>query len=137
MGFDGDAPLIFQWTENSAAITGATNYTLTLPQVSYNANNAKIACTVSNVSGSATSQSATLTVIKDTTPPTVTNAAPDLTFTTVMVFFDKPVSDTALTASNYKLNNSVTVLSVARVNQSTVALTTSTMASGHHLYAHD
>ncbi|MGA2661752.1 MAG: hypothetical protein ABSH34_30075, partial [Verrucomicrobiota bacterium] len=128
VGFDGDAPLTFQWTENTTAITDATNSTLTLLQVSYTNNDAKIACVVSNPSGSKTSQAATLTVVRDTTPPTVTKVGTDASFADVTVSFDKPVNDTALTASNYNVNQGVTVLSVTRVDQSTVALATSTLA---------
>jgi hypothetical protein len=127
VGFDGDAPFTFQWTENSVNIPDATNSTLTMMEVSYTNNGAEIACIVSNASGSKTSQSALLTVSPDTTPPTVTNAVSDVTFTNLTVYFNKPVNDTALTAVNYKVNQGVTVLSVARVNQSTVALATSPM----------
>jgi len=66
-----------------------------------------------------------MTVIRDTTPPTVTNVVTDVTFTNVLVYFDKPVSGTALVASNYKVDQGVTVLSVTRVNEYTVALATS------------
>ena len=136
--FDGDAPITLQWTENSADILNATNPVLTLTQVSYNSNGAKIACKVSNASGSLTSQAATLTVIKDTTPPTVTNAVADITFTNIVVSFDKPVSATALVASNYKVSSSITVLSVISVDQDTVELATSKMfPSRWHLYRHD
>jgi hypothetical protein len=128
VGFDGDAPLTFQWTTNTTPIQDATNSTLTLTEVSYALNNAKIACIVSNPSGSKTSQSATLTVIPDKTPPTVTSVDTDLTFTNVTVVFDKPVSDTALVMSNYKVNQGVVISSATRVNESTVTLGTSTMA---------
>jgi hypothetical protein len=128
VGFDGDAPFTFQWTLDAVPITDATNNILSLTQVSYDANGNKYACIVSNPSGSLTSQAATMTVIRDTTPPTVTNVVSDITFTNVTVSFDKPVSATALTASNYKVNGGVTVLSVTRVNQSTVMLATSAMA---------
>jgi hypothetical protein len=128
VGFDGDAPITFQWTENLTAIPDATNSTLLMTQVSYTNNNAQIACTVSSPYGSTNSQAATLTVIRDTTPPTVTSVISDFTFTNVVVSFSKPVSDTALITSNYSVNQGVTVLSVTRVNQSTVALATSLMA---------
>ena len=131
VGFDGDAPITFQWTTNTTPIQDATSSTLTLTEVSYALNNAKIACIVSNPSGSPTSQSATLTVIRDTTPPTVTNVVSDFTFTNVTVFFSKPVSDTALVTSNYKINQNVTVLGVARLNDSTVALNTSPLAAAN------
>ncbi len=131
VGFDGDAPLTFQWTTNTTPIQDATSNTLTLAQVSYNLNLALIACIVSNPSGSVTSQVATLTVIKDTTPPTVTKVVSDFTFTNVVVSFSEPVSDTALIASNYAINQGVTVLSVSRVNASTVALDTSILPQGN------
>jgi hypothetical protein len=131
VGFDGEAPLTFQWTKNSVPITDGTSSALTLTQVSYTDNNAQIACTVSNPWGSADSQAATMTVIRDTTPPTVTNVVADFTFTNLVVSFSQPVSDTATVASNYKVNQGVTVLGVTRVNQSTVALETSPMAPGN------
>jgi hypothetical protein len=97
-------------------------------EVSYTNNGAEIACVVTNLSGSITTSKALLTVIPDKTPPTVTNVVTDVSFTNVVVYFDKPVNDTALTAVNYKVNLGVTVLSVTRVNQSTVALATTPMA---------
>ncbi|MGO8930665.1 MAG: hypothetical protein ACLQU3_27725 [Limisphaerales bacterium] len=130
VGFDGDAPFTFQWTENGNPITDGTDATLTMTEVSYTNNNAKIACTVGNFTSSATSQSATLTVIPDKTPPTVTSVDTDLTFTNVTVVFDKPVSDTALITSNYKVNQGVVISSATRVNESTVTLGTSTMPIG-------
>jgi Immunoglobulin I-set domain len=130
VGFDGEAPLSFQWTKNSNPITDATGSALTLTQVSYADNNAQIACTVSSAWGSATSHAATMTVIRDTTPPTVTKVAADFTYTNVWVTFSQPVSDTALVASNYKLNQGVTVAAVTRVNPSEVALETSPMPQG-------
>src|ERR1035437_1488967 len=72
-----------------------------------------------------------MTVIRDTTPPTVTNVVSDFTFTNLVVSFSQPVSDTATVASNYKVNQGVSVLGVTRVNQSTVALETSPMAPGN------
>ncbi len=128
VGFDGDAPFTFQWSENSLSIDGATNSTLTLTQVSYNDNNAQIACKMTNPSGSLNSQSATMTVTRDTTPPTVTKAVSDRTFTNVVVSFSEPVSDTALVPSHYGLDRSAHVLSVTRVDQSTVALVTTKLA---------
>jgi hypothetical protein len=128
VGFDGDAPITFQWTENTAPIPDATNSTLTLTEVSFTNNDAQIVCSVSNGSGSTNSQAATLTVIRDTTPPTVTNVLSDITFTNLTVYFSKPVSDTALATSNYTLSGGVTVLSAARLDQSTVTLGTSLMA---------
>jgi hypothetical protein len=129
VGFDGDAPFTFQWTENGVAITDATNCTLTLTQVSYTSNNAKFACTLTNPSGSLTSQAAVMTVIRDTTPPAVTNVVADATGTNVFISFSKPVSDTALAKGNYAISPGLTILSVTRVNQNTVFLATSPQAN--------
>jgi len=104
-----------------------------LTQVSYNDNNAQIACIVSSPYGSTTSHAATLTVIRDTTPPTVTNVVADFTYTNVFVSFSQPVSDTATNASNYQSNQGVAVSSVSRVNASKVALATSQMPQGSTL----
>jgi len=130
VGFDGDAPFTFQWTDNGVDITGGTNYILNLLEVSYTENNHKIACILTNPARSLTSSNAILTVIADKTPPTVTNVVTDLTFTNVFVYFDKPVSATALSASNYKISGGLNILSITRVNQSTVELGTGTMPPG-------
>ncbi len=129
VGFDGDAPLSFQWTEtlNGALkdLPNATNSTLLLTAVSYTNNGAQIACTISNPAGSTNSKPAILTVTPDKTPPTATGAVADFTFTNVVVTFSKPVSDTALNIADYKINQGITVSSATRVNPSKVALGTS------------
>jgi hypothetical protein len=132
VGFDGDAPITFQWTETLndklQDLPDATNSTLLLTDVSYTNNGALIACIISNPSGSTNSQTATLTVTADKTPPTVTSAVSDFTFTNVVVTFSKPVNATVLTVTNYKMNQGVTILSATRVNPTTVALGTSLLA---------
>ncbi|HUD49228.1 MAG TPA: hypothetical protein VMR33_20535 [Candidatus Baltobacteraceae bacterium] len=132
VGFDGDAPITFQWTETLNNVLqdlpNATNSTLLLTEVSYTNNGAQIACILSNPTGSTNTQAAILTVTPDKTPPTVSNAVPDFTFTNVVVTFSKPVSDTALNIANYAINKGVTVVSAIRVNQSTVALGTTLLS---------
>lgn len=130
VGVDGTGPFTFQWTKNGANITDATNQTLTLPLVLYADNNASIAVKITNPVSTITSPSATLTVIQDTTVPTVTKAAADMTFTAIFVTYSKPVSDTALAASHYALDQNLTVSGVTRINTQTVKLTTSQMAQG-------
>jgi hypothetical protein len=129
VGFDGDAPISFQWTETVNDVLqdlpDATNSTLLLTAVSFTNNGAQIACILSSPAGSTNSQAAILTVTPDTTKPTVTGAVADFTFTNVVVTFSKPVNATALTLANYTINNGVTIFSVARVNPTTVALGTS------------
>src|SRR5262249_20035393 len=73
------------------------------------------------------STEAKLTVTADTTAPTVLKATADMTFTTVLVKYSEPVSDSALATGNYSVNQGVTVSSVSRVDLQTVKLTTSKM----------
>lgn len=127
---NGTGPFTYQWTKNGTDITDATNQTLVLPLVLYADNNATIAVKITNPASTITSPSATLTVIRDTTVPTVSKASADTTFTTIFVTYSKPVSDTALTASNYTLDQGATVTSVTRVNTQEVKLTTSQLSQG-------
>ena len=60
--FGGD-PYTFQWRSNSIPVTGATNSSLTVPQVFYQADNAQFRVVVTNSYGSVTSQVATLSVV--------------------------------------------------------------------------
>lgn len=58
----GTAPLSYQWSENSVAISGATNSTYTTPNVTASDINATFQVTVSNAAGSVASDTATLTI---------------------------------------------------------------------------
>lgn len=69
-----------------------------------------------------------VTVTVDTTPPTLTKANGSAAFTTTTVQFSEPVSDSALTAGNYKFDKGLTVSSVARKDEFAVVLTHSKMA---------
>ena len=128
---DGSAPFTFQWMTNGVADPNATGQTYVLGPISYGLNNAKVTVQVSNASGkTVTSAAATLTVIRDTTPPTVVKANADQTGTQVTVVYSQPVSDTALDTSNYSINQGVTISSINRVNDTTVTLMTSPMTGG-------
>ena len=58
----GTAPLIYQWEKNGAAIAGATSSTYTTAVTTSTDNSAQFKATVSNSVGSATSNTASLTV---------------------------------------------------------------------------
>jgi hypothetical protein len=130
VGFDGTGPFWIQWLKNGSPIQDATNQTLTFSPAAFADNNANISVTVSNLTSSITSPSATLTVIRDTTAPTVTKTAADTTFTSILITYSKPVSDTALNASNYSIDQGATVSTVDRINSQTVKLTTSQLTQG-------
>lgn len=127
---DGTAPFSFQWMKNNVDIPDATNRILTLGPIHFVDNNATIKVKVTNPVNTVTSPAATLTVNKDTTPPTVVKANADQTSTQVLVEFSEPVNDTALTVSNYTLDQGVTISAAARVSDTKVMLTTSLMPGG-------
>jgi Ig-like domain-containing protein len=58
----GTAPLSYQWKKNGTALTGATSSSYTTPATASSDNGAQFTVIVSNTSGSATSNAATLTV---------------------------------------------------------------------------
>lgn len=127
---DGSAPFEIQWYKNNTPIPNATNVVLTLNAIPFTDNNAKIKVDVKNSASTVTSTEATLTVNRDTVAPTLVKANCDLAGTKVTVVFSEPVSDTALAASNYKINQSVTVNGVTRLSPTTVVLATSTLPQG-------
>ena len=58
----GTAPLSYQWKKNGTALSGATSSSYTTPATTSSDNGAQFTVVVSNASGSATSNAATLTV---------------------------------------------------------------------------
>ena len=69
----GDAPLSYQWRFNDADLTGKTNATLTITNVQRtNAGNYSVI--VTNISGSVTSQVASVRVLADNSPPVLLSA---------------------------------------------------------------
>ncbi len=66
----GTGPMLYRWQKNGANIDGATGAAYTLPAVAMSDNGATFRCIVSNAAGSATSNTATLTV-NDVPPGTI------------------------------------------------------------------
>jgi uncharacterized protein (TIGR03437 family) len=69
VGADGSPPLSYQWQRNMVDIPGANSPTYTISSTTLADNGARFRCVVSNASGTATSNEATLTV---TAPPSIT-----------------------------------------------------------------
>jgi glucose/arabinose dehydrogenase len=65
---EGAQPLAFQWQRNTVDIPGETTSTLTLPPSALTDSGASFRAVVTNATGTATSNSATLTVITDGLP---------------------------------------------------------------------
>jgi hypothetical protein len=70
--FSGSAPLNYQWKRNGEAINGATAVGYTTPPTTLSDNGAQFTVSVSTFSGSVSSSPATLTVIANVVPPSIT-----------------------------------------------------------------
>lgn len=134
IGFDGSAPLSFEWLRNNVAVPGATGPTYTIARVAAADNGAKYKCTVSNSAGSVTSSEATLTVNSDNVAPTLVSVAGTPSFNALTITFSEPMDPaSAQTAANYKLSGGLTVSSAtlrAAPNDNVVTLQTSLQAEG-------
>jgi Immunoglobulin domain len=68
----GTAPLTYQWQKNSASVAGATSATYTTPATTSADNSERYRVVITNSSGSATSNAATLTVTSSASEPSIT-----------------------------------------------------------------
>lgn len=130
LGDKAQLDTFYQWFTNGVEIPGAngTNYSIAWPKKAQDGMMVK--CYVAVPGIPLYSSEVRLTVTADTAPPTVVKAVADASFTDVLVTFSEPVSDGALLASHYGIDQGVGVSSVDRVDLLTVKLNTSTMASG-------
>jgi hypothetical protein len=133
---DGTAPFTFQWTDNNVDIAGETGPTLTMVNIPFTENNHQIRVRVSNPANTAgvTSAAAVLTVIRDTTPPTVVKANVNAAGDQVTVVYSKPVSDTALDTSLYGIDQGVVISYITRSSDTTVVLHPTTPLPGGLTY---
>ena len=120
----------FQWHRNGVAISGATNNLLSFGPVSLADSNTTYFCGITNALGGTNSSSALLTVIPDTTKPTINTVGNLGEPQVVFVVFSEPVeAATATNASNYTISGGITVLrAVFGPDNRTVILTTTPMA---------
>ena len=133
----GAPPWSFQWQRSAGVgvftnISGAASRTFTLSPVKLSDDSASFRVQVANAFGNATSGAATLTVTRDTTAPTITDALtrgnPNGLF---VVFSEQVTAVTATNKNNYTINNGVTVNGASlQADGLTVLLTTTAIASG-------
>jgi hypothetical protein len=123
-----------QWKTNGTAIPGATNPVLSFAAAPTSWNGKLFSVTISNATSTATSTNARLTVVSDTTPPTL-EAALASSFTNISVRFSEALSAaTATTLANYRVTNfagvNLPVVGAVSANGGTnVLLTVNTMSS--------
>jgi len=100
---------ISQWLRNGTNIPGATSSSYSLGPVGLT-DNSTFRCFVSNSFGSTNSNTATLTVLPDTTPPTISSVVNLGDNEIVTVVFSEPVEQSSATqTANYAINNGVMV----------------------------
>ncbi len=123
---DGLPPYTSQWYSNGVPVLGATALSYTTGPLNRTANGAQYFVIVSNVYNSVTSTVATVTVIADTTAPTILSAV-SVCRSNVYVLFSETISaTTANNPANYTINNGVVVTSasLSSVDGRLVVLTT-------------
>jgi hypothetical protein len=103
----------FQWFRGTSVMPGATNATLILPLVTLADSGSTFFCSVTNDFGGLVSQTATLSVRPDTTPPTLSTAGAVGDGTSAFVVFSEPVEPASATnIFNYTFTAGVVVMRV-------------------------
>jgi len=124
--------LYYQWRRNGVAIPGANSPGLFLSELALGDDGDRFDCLVSTPGATATSQSATLTVSPDTTPPALLSAEGNVSNEHLTLTFSEPIRlEDATNSANYALSGSLTVSSaVLLADRKTVVLTTSPQSAG-------
>ena len=137
---DGTPPYTYVWRKNGTpfATNAAPSYTIS--RVTYAADNgAKYSVVVTGAVGTATSTDATLTINKDTAPPTLASVSVPGPTVAIVVFSEPLDQASAETAANYKLSGGVSVTAAklgataGTTGDNKVFLTTSAQPSGTEL----
>jgi hypothetical protein len=132
VGASGSATVLYQWYQGANEVLGATNAVYSLPSAALT-NAGVYFVNISNPADSTNSTAVSLTVLKDTIPPAVTNIAAGgskiiLSFTEAL----NPVSSTNL--ANYLVNDGISVTN-ATISGDQVTLLTSTPLSLGTIYS--
>jgi hypothetical protein len=121
----------FQWKRNGTNIPGASNFTYTLAPVSLADSTSTFFCSITNALGGTNSTTATLTVLPDTTRPTISAVGNAGDLEVAFVSFSEPVEAASATnVANYTVSGGISVLRAAfGVDNRTIVLTTTPMAA--------
>jgi phosphatidylinositol-3-phosphatase len=121
----GAQSLFFQWFRNGVPIADGTNRILRI-DVAHPANAGNYTFIASNALNVVTSTVATLSVIPDVVPPTLTAAYGTNGIAGLVVVFSDPVApQSATNTANYVLSSPVNILSAQMIAPNIVLLTTS------------
>jgi len=119
----GAAPLSYLWSKNGTAITGATSASYTTPATATSDSGSQFTVVVSNSTGSATSNAATLTVTAAAVAPTITTQPGSQTVSASQTAtFQVTVSGTAPLSYQWRKNG--TAISGATSSAYTTPVTT-------------
>jgi hypothetical protein len=120
-----------QWRRNGANLPGETGTNLLYGPVSLSDSGAVFSAVVANPFGSTITTNARLSVIPDSTPPTVSSVGNLGDNDVITVVFSEPVeAATALLSGNYSINNGINVLNATfGVDTRTIVLTTSPLTA--------
>ena len=136
----GSLPWYIQWYSNGVPIPGANGLTYTIASVLDAMSGSAYSVSVSNLAYSITSTNAILSVVRDTSPPTIVSAQAFVNSKRVVVKFSEAVSAaTAQNTANYAITNAAGgVINVRGATLGadgvTVTLTTDTLAEGPTYY---
>ena len=128
---NNQSPVTYQWQQAGADLAGATGSSLTISSADLTRDNGqRFSCRLSNSVLTTNTVEITLTVLADTTAPTLTRVA-YLDSTHLQVVFSEPISaDSGALISNYTLSSGASVTAVSQADAQTVTLTTSALTYG-------
>jgi hypothetical protein len=124
-------PAYYQWRRNGVDLPGANSSVLDFGPVTMADQNARFSAFITNKLGTATTSEARLSVLPDTTPPSLSSALNFGPTTIRLVFSESIAPPGATTVANYQCDNGVTISgAVFGSDNRTVLLSTSPLAYG-------
>src|ERR1043166_3659640 len=122
---------VFQWSRNGTNVPSGTNNVLALPIVTLADNGSTFQCVITNAYGGTNTTNVVLTVLPDTTKPTISTVGNLGEPQVVFVVFSEPVEEASATnISSYTISGGVGVQRAAfGVDNRTIILTTTPLVA--------